>query len=161
MAEDFPGEEDTDVVWKRVGAQIIDNIAAFFLSTIPLLGFFAAGFGVESVSEPLGGGLILIGIILFIGVNFGFEAFLEYWWKGRSLGKRAVGIKVVKEDGSEIEAREAVIRNIPVLGFVIPYFGILAYPVALMAIASSNKRQRLFDRVADTVVVEDKEEQVY
>jgi len=94
---------------------------------------------------------ILFGLIVYIG----YEPALEYRWKGQTVGKRALGIQVLNEDGTEIGPLEALIRNIPAIFFIIPYFGLLALPAALIAIGVTDKRQRLFDRLAGTVVVKE------
>ncbi len=57
--------------------------------------------------------------------------------------------------GLVLEAGKAFLRNIPVLVFFIPYYGVFGYTAALISMAATDKRQRLFDRVAETVVVKD------
>jgi len=147
--------EDTDVVLERIGAQIVDNLSAA-ISAFVIFGLFTLlGGGLKSVSDPLGGAIAVFGLIIAFLTIFLYEPILEYYWDGQTLGKKASNIKVVKMDGRSIEGREAIVRNIPTLAFIIPYFGVFAYPVALAAMASSNERQRLFDRLADTTVVKD------
>jgi uncharacterized RDD family membrane protein YckC len=70
---------------------------------------------------------------------------------GQTVGKMAVKIKVLREDGSKIDYADSAARNIlrPIdaLPYVIPYL------LGAILIWSSDKRQRLGDRVAHTVVV--------
>ena len=66
-----------------------------------------------------------------------------------------MGIKVVKEDGSECTYGAAFGRNILRLIDVLPTI----YIVGLIAIASSEKRQRIGDQAAGTVVVKVKQQQ--
>ena len=154
MAE-APERKDTDVVLERILAQIVDNFVAGFISTIIGAIFFGIGLAFQGTSEILSSISVLIGVLIFLAIFFGYEPFLEYRWKGQTVGKRAAGIKVVKENGGEIQIKGALLRNIPVIGFIFPYFGLFSYPAALIAIGTGNKRQRIFDKVAGTVVIEE------
>ncbi len=64
------------------------------------------------------------------------------------MGKMAVKIKVIREDGSKIDYADAIMRN--VLRII---DGLLAYFIGAILIWSSDEKQRLGDRVAHTVVV--------
>ena len=67
---------------------------------------------------------------------------------GASVGKLAVGTRVVREDLSKVGFGPALIRNL--LRFVDYFFCFL---VGLIMIAASDKRQRLGDLAANTLVV--------
>jgi uncharacterized RDD family membrane protein YckC len=148
---------DTGVVFERIAAQIIDNIAIIIAGLIPLVIFIGIGLGLESVNETISGLSVITGFLLLACISLSYEPLLEYKWNGQTLGKKAVDIRVRKEDGSRIGKREAVLRNLPVIGYLIPYFGIIAYPIALITIGVSDKRQRIFDKAADTIVVKDEQ----
>ena len=66
---------------------------------------------------------------------------------GASLGKMALGLRVVKMDGSPIGWKESIIRNL--LLFIDE--GLIV--VGAIFIWSSPQRQRLGDRAAGTIVV--------
>lgn len=68
---------------------------------------------------------------------------------GRTVGKSVVGIEVVCDDGSKCTYRAAVVRT--VLRFVdaLP----VAYLVGLLGVLLTERRQRLGDVAAETVVV--------
>ncbi len=118
---------------------------------------------------------IILGIIYWIlGMIFGVSATGSYmmpnvmlsWWgllsfiifliyytylegtRGQTIGKMAMKIKVVKEDGSRIDMSAAFIRTI--LRII---DGILAYLVGAILIWTSRKKQRLGDMAAKTVVI--------
>ena len=78
--------------------------------------------------------------------------FLYFTWMegtyGQTVGKVAVKIKVVKEDGSPIDYGDAAVRTI--LRII---DGIFLYFIGAILIWSSDKRQRLGDMVAHTIVV--------
>ena len=86
-----------------------------------------------------GGSIGLLSILYFIVM----EA-----TQGATLGKMALGLRVVKVDGSPISWRESIIRNL--LRIV---DGLFAYLVGAILIWNSPLRQRLGDRAAGTVVV--------
>ena len=80
-----------------------------------------------------------------------------------SMGKRGVGLKVLKKDGSEATTGQKVLRNItfaaPYIFFMIPLFGpLIALPFLILAfllesIMVAVKGERLGDMIAGTAVV--------
>jgi uncharacterized RDD family membrane protein YckC len=68
--------------------------------------------------------------------------------QGATVGKMALGLRVVKMDGSPISWSESVIRNL--LRIIDGLFG---YLVGAILIWTSPLKQRLGDRVANTVVI--------
>ena len=68
--------------------------------------------------------------------------------QGATLGKMALGLRVVKLDGSPISWSESIIRNL--LRII---DGLFAYLVGAILIWTSPLKQRLGDRAAHTVVV--------
>jgi uncharacterized RDD family membrane protein YckC len=81
--------------------------------------------------------------ILAIVYYFGLEA-----TQGATLGKKMLGLRVVKVDGSPISWSESIIRNL--LRII---DGLFFYLVGAILIWTSPERQRLGDRLAKTVVV--------
>jgi len=67
---------------------------------------------------------------------------------GGTLGKLALGLKVVKEGGEKVDWQASIIRNI--LRIV---DGIFFYLVGAIVVWTSKKKQRLGDMVAHTFVV--------
>lgn len=81
--------------------------------------------------------------LLVLGYFAWFEAH-----EGRTLGKRAMELRVVRMDGEPVTMREAVIRNLSKLS---PPLFLLDVVIGL--IAFSADRQRVLDKVAETMVV--------
>ncbi|UVE49021.1 RDD family protein [Haloferax larsenii] len=134
-----PDRDDTAVVGARIGARITDTL-------IVLVFMFA-------LSVPLGdaaGGSRSYGDLLFLVVAFVYSFLLEGLWDGRTLGKRLFQIKVVTVDGDACDLTSSLVRN--VLRVV---DAILYYLVGFVSMARTDKRQRLGDIVASTVVVRD------
>ena len=70
---------------------------------------------------------------------------------GKTIGKRAVGLRVVDASGQPLGLGQALVRN--VLRIV---DAILFYLVAAISVWTSSERQRIGDRVANTIVVHDR-----
>jgi uncharacterized RDD family membrane protein YckC len=71
--------------------------------------------------------------------------------RGATVGKMALGLKVVKADGSKPDFGAAIIRNLLRIVDSIPFF--IPYLLGAILIWTSPTRQRLGDRVANTMVV--------
>jgi len=70
---------------------------------------------------------------------------------GASLGKRITRLRVVTEGGSPVTLEAALMRNLLRVLDAFPYF--LPYLLGAIAASRSPMRQRLGDRIAETVVV--------
>jgi uncharacterized RDD family membrane protein YckC len=70
---------------------------------------------------------------------------------GATVGKMALGIRVVKLDGSPISWWQSIVRNLWRILDILP--GVIPYLLGALLIWSSPTRQRLGDRLAQTVVV--------
>jgi uncharacterized RDD family membrane protein YckC len=68
---------------------------------------------------------------------------------GATVGKRIAKIRVVREDGSPCGYGPAVVRNVLRVIDALPFL----YIVGLILISRSEKKQRLGDRLAKTVVI--------
>jgi uncharacterized RDD family membrane protein YckC len=102
---------------------------------------------VTQVSGALSAG-IAVSVFLALIVWFLYYTLLEGHY-GQTLGKWFVKIKVVKENGAKISYGDAAIRTI--LRII---DGIFDYLVGAILIWTSDKKQRLGDRLAHTVVVQ-------
>jgi uncharacterized RDD family membrane protein YckC len=133
------GTED-DVIVKRILAFLIDAIGfAIVFSLITTI--------VGVVSDALAGIVGALFGLAFFGYFVYFEA--EY---GQTIGKMAMDIVVITEDGDAITYRDSAIRTLLRLVDALPFF----YIVGLVAIFVTDRNQRLGDLVADTIVVKAK-----
>ena len=120
-------------VGPRFLAVLIDGIILGIVA-----GLLVAVFG--SQQGGLAGGLVgILAIAYFIVM----EA-----TRGATVGKMAMGLRVVRMDGTPISWSESIIRNL--LRIVDGLFG---YLVGAIFIWTSPLKQRLGDKVAHTVVV--------
>jgi uncharacterized RDD family membrane protein YckC len=93
-----------------------------------------------------------IGLMFYLAVVLGYPVAFETFTRGRSLGKMALGLRVVREDGGPEQFRQAFVRGL--LGVVEIWltFGV----VALIASLASAQGRRLGDYLAGTVVVHER-----
>lgn len=127
-------------VGRRAVAVIIDMIIFF------IIGYIIALFTDDTTSAgyQMEGGPAFLLFLLVLLYYVVLEATL-----GATLGKMLLGIRVAKVDGSSISWSASLIRN--VLRIV---DGFLFYLVGAILVWQSPLKQRLGDRIADTVVVQ-------
>ncbi|MDR3553584.1 MAG: RDD family protein [Syntrophobacteraceae bacterium] len=92
---------------------------------------------------------VLAAFIISIGYTIGFE----WFWRGQTVGKRLLGLRVVDEGGLRLKLDQIVIRNL--LRFVdsFPLFYLLGGIICVI----SPKGQRMGDLAANTIVVRNPE----
>jgi uncharacterized RDD family membrane protein YckC len=126
-------------------------IASVFASPLETSVFNSASFTngtfhVSTTANPLAGVGSLISALI---VLFYFTLLLGAY--GQTVGMLAMKIKVVKEDGSKIGYVDALVRSLLLIIDAIPY--IIPFLLGAILIWASDKRQRIGDRAAHTVVV--------
>ena len=144
--------------WKRVAAYILDavvvTIAAQIVQAVLLVGFLGMNMGSltanpESMFSSGSGIAFVLAIYLFPLVLFGiYYAAFHASARQATLGKMAVGIKVVRSDGRRISMARAVARF-----FAFILSGLILYIGYLMA-AFTGRKQALHDLMCDTLVVD-------
>ncbi|MFA5481609.1 MAG: RDD family protein [Bacilli bacterium] len=92
------------------------------------------------------------GALALIAVMFYFIA-LPIYWKGQTLGKRFFKIKIIKNDGSEIDFKTIFLREmVRVLLFILT-FGVSAFADTIVLLLSRQKIG-FYDYVAATSVID-------
>ena len=136
-SETSSDELDVAAVWRRVLAYLVD--------------LALVGGGVYAVTDrrdrPLAVRALSFGLLATV-VGTLYHVVLE-GSGGRTVGKAAVGIAVVEGDGSRCGYRAAVIRTLLRFVDALPF----AYLVGFLGILLTERRQRVGDLVANTVVV--------
>ena len=118
----------------------------FFVASLLTLGWITAW---SILIEATGG--VLIGVVAFTAVLFGWAYFilLEWLWNGQTLGKRVFGLRVINEDGSPARFVAVFVRNLVRVVDFLPGF----YGFGLLCIVFTSRSQRLGDLAAGTFVV--------
>ena len=104
--------------------------------------------GAERFWTNVGVGVIVA--IMFL-VFFGYFIAFESLWNGQTPGKRALGLRVVRDGGYPIDFTAALVRNLIRVGEVA--FG--AYAIAGIVAMLSPENKRVGDLAAGTIVVRD------
>lgn len=136
-------------VGSRGVAQLLDQAILFAL----FLGLVLAGTAVLGAAGPLPGWLgVTLVLLLLLVLQLGYPIVLETLWRGRTLGKAALGLRVVTTAGGPIGVRHAALRAL--LGVV--DFQLTAGAAALTSALVTRRHQRLGDLAAGTVVVRER-----
>jgi uncharacterized RDD family membrane protein YckC len=133
----------------RLGASILDSFVFMFMVYLPFfLGAFITGANgdPDDATAMVGGSMIaLVGLVIFCWITC-----RSLSRTGQSIGKKMVGIKVVRSDGSQASLGRIVwLRN--VLNGIIAV--IPAYGIIDSLFIFSESRQCLHDKIADTIVI--------
>jgi uncharacterized RDD family membrane protein YckC len=146
--------------FRRLPAFLIDvfiRAAALFVIFVACMFFSVIG------ATSIGLGMFLI---IWFALSWFYGGLFETLWNGQTPGKRLLGLRVLSIDGQPINALQAVLRNVlrdvdaqPMVGFGAG-FAIPFYMLALVAMASNNRFQRLGDLASGTIVVVEKRSQL-
>jgi uncharacterized RDD family membrane protein YckC len=88
-------------------------------------------------------------IIGYFVVTLFYFMGLEWFWRGQTIGKRTMKLRVTDAGGRKVEASQIIIRNLLRVVDMIP----VLYGVGLITCLCSRRFQRLGDIAANTVVV--------
>jgi uncharacterized RDD family membrane protein YckC len=97
----------------------------------------------------LGGVVIALFVLAQFVVETGYFIFWEMVTNGRSPGKMLGGLRVVRRDGSPINLRSSVLRNVLRIVDILPE----NYAIGLISMLLSSSGERLGDHVAGTIVI--------
>ena len=138
--------------WKRVAANVIDSFVVGIVGGIIgaiLGGIIGAVFGLNG---GLGGGgflaIQLVTNLVSITITAGYYAWFHSSANQATLGKMAIGIKVVRTDGEAIGFARGVGRYFAFL------LSSLILCIGLLMAAFTERKQGLHDLICDTLVVD-------
>lgn len=142
--------------WKRVAASFIDSFVTTALSyivQIPLMMIFGVSMvGMAGGDDPFasGAGIAMIGLIyvVSIGIPLLYFSWMHSSTHQASLGKMAVGIKVVRTNGERISFWRAFGRY---WGMVLSALILL---IGYLMAGFTERKQALHDMISDTLVVD-------
>ena len=143
-------------IGSRFLAHLVDQliIVAFYaIAGIVLLVFFGAAGGLREVSR-LGNWFLAVFVLLNFLLIWGYFVLFEAYWHGQTPGKRALGLRVIKDGGRQITLFESMARNLLRAVDYLP--GLYLTGVITMLCNRANKR--LGDLAAGTLVVHERAE---
>jgi uncharacterized RDD family membrane protein YckC len=125
-----------------------------FLAWVVDIAVIAAASGVAQavlgfaglISIDLSRGLVVLAYF-FISIGYGMAT--EWYWRGQTIGKRLLRLRVMDAQGLTLRFSQVVIRNLLRFADSLPLF----YAVGGAACLFSRRAQRLGDLAADTIVI--------
>lgn len=132
----------------RMAAQLVDNVIAIGLVFLVLIGAAAIASGASTAQGQIWG----IGAAAAFGlfVYFGYFLVYEAVSGGRTLGKRALGIRVVRIDGSAPDFTSILVRD------VVRVIDLGLFGVGIVVMFFHPLSRRLGDLAGGTVVVRER-----
>jgi uncharacterized RDD family membrane protein YckC len=128
---------------RRGAAKLVDVIVVVLtiLVFVGLPTFWIAGH--EQWAFVLGFGVLLM--ILAATFGFGLYTIVAEHWLGFTIGKRALGLRVVRESGAPIGLGQSVVRQLPMF--------LQVYWIDVLFALFTDKSQRAFELLSKTRVV--------
>ncbi|MGY5060935.1 RDD family protein [Streptomyces sp. 900105755] len=130
----------------RALAVLLDLIVAFTVYIGVSIGLAAAAASLDDAAQ------VALAIASFLLVLVGAPIAVETLSHGRSLGKLACGLRVVRDDGGPIRFRHALVRGALGVVEILVTFGVVACIASLV----SARGRRLGDVFAGTLVVRER-----
>lgn len=139
-----------DVKVAQLPVRVVSAFIDIFVQMIVLYGgIFVVAFSLSQFDAALTGALSIVYSVLAL---VGYPVLWEMATRGRSLGKMAMGLRVVSDDGGPERLRQAVIRA---LSAVVEIFMFMGAPAVIASLASA-KGKRLGDIFAGTMVISER-----
>jgi uncharacterized RDD family membrane protein YckC len=135
-----------------IGSRGIATIIDFAVQYAILIGLVLVATNVMSAADQAVTDtfIILSLVVVFLGYPVGFESL----WRGRTLGKAAMGLRVLRDDGGPVRFRHAFVRGL--VGVVLDKPGISWALLAVGPMLMTARSKRLGDLSAGTVVVQER-----
>ena len=96
-----------------------------------------------------------LGVALYFAISVAYGIVLEWHWRGQTLGKRVLGLRVIDAQGLRLQFPQIALRNLLRVVDALP----LVYLVGGIASLVSRNGQRLGDLAANTVVAHERNRQ--
>jgi uncharacterized RDD family membrane protein YckC len=90
-----------------------------------------------------------LSIVVYFVISLGYAIALEWRWRGQTVGKRVLRLRVMDADGLRLNMNQVVIRNLLRFADMLPLF----YLAGGVSCLVSRRAQRLGDLAANTIVV--------
>ncbi len=139
---------------QRFGASLIDTLILMAINFSIVTWYFGSWYkylnAMQSQTFNLQLSAALLGLVVFATINAKFLAD-----NGQTIGKKLLGIKIVRTDGSKLSLQrffthryvpQILVQFIPVIGIFLPIIDVL--------LIFRDSRQCLHDQIADTIVVQ-------
>lgn len=120
-----------------VDLMVVNVVFSLLAGLVKLLGMISADIGIG------------IYFLLSFLLPMLYSMVLESLWRGQTIGKRLLSLKVVDQDGLRLQVSQVVVRNLLRVVDALPVFYLVGGTSTLL----TRRAQRLGDMAANTVVV--------
>ena len=139
-------------IGSRFLATLLDTFLIVTLQVVVLLVFILVLSGFDLWGKTVAAWVYaMLGIVGFF-FFWGYYIFFEMLWNGQSPGKRWVGLRVIRTDGTPITLSESFIRNLTRFVDFLP----AGYGIGILSMFLDKQSRRLGDLAAGTLVVHDR-----
>ncbi|UCG41111.1 MAG: RDD family protein [Acidimicrobiia bacterium] len=136
-------------VGTRIVAAVIDSLVIGVVMFGVLFGAIAAAPALDAIIEEAGFALGILLMAFVAAIPLFYYVVFETLDGGRSIGKRALRLRVVRTNGLPVGFAASMIRNLIRIVDLLPG----AYLVGLIAVVASSANQRVGDLAAGTLVI--------
>jgi uncharacterized RDD family membrane protein YckC len=144
-----PEGVDVELTLAGIGSRFIAAILDLIVQGAVLL---AAALALGVLGGTGTGLAVAIFSILFFLVFFAYDVLFEVRSRGRTLGKRWTGLRVVRTGGRPVTFVPSCVRNVMRLVDFLPSF----YAIGMLSIFATSHNQRLGDLAAGTLIVRER-----
>ena len=139
-------------IGSRFLAAIIDTLV--IAAALILLGIVAGLAGARSAlaRDAAGSVIAAVAALLSFLMLWGYYITFELMWNGQSIGKRAIGLRVVRDGGRPITFVSSAIRNLIRIADFLPAF----YGIGVIVMFVDRRARRLGDLAGGTLVVKER-----
>jgi uncharacterized RDD family membrane protein YckC len=130
-----------------LGSRFTAGVIDLAIKTVIVAAIVLTATAVDGVVE------VILEVASPIGVYIGYDILFETLGAGRTPGKRATGLRVLRTDGAPEDVVSSLVRNVLRLIDGLP----LSYVPGIVAILVTRRNQRLGDLAAGTIVVRERQ----
>lgn len=131
----------------RLAALLLDMVVQLSVLTVLLIVILVNAQNLDAAE------VAAIVVSSYVVVVVGYPTVFETLTRGKTLGKMAVGLRVVSDDGGAVRFRQALVRG---LTGAIEIWTIVGAPVGLILSMVSARGKRLGDMFAGTYVIQER-----
>lgn len=141
-------------IGSRFLATMLDTTLVILLNVVVLLvaALFLRAFGGLDEDSTLSAWVLALYTVLAAVFSWAYYIFFEMLWNGQTPGKRWVGLRVIRTNGTPITLSESLIRNLARLVDFLPAM----YGAGVITMFIDKQSRRLGDLAAGTLVVQDR-----
>ena len=129
---------------------MIDTLIQILALSVVAIAGVGAGAAMSFATSRFTAVVVLAVVVVgLFAIASGYFMLFEILWSGQTPGKRALGLRVIRESGYPIRPVDSVIRNLVRVLDWVPFF----YGVGVLVMLFNGRSRRLGDFAAGTIVV--------